>query len=132
LEKDVKGFSESAIDILLAYKWPGNVRQLRSTVRRAVLLANDIITDKHLDIDRALVFERSSSPKMTEILQKDFSYKDILHQQTVALEREMISRALEHTGGNKAKAARLLRIDYKTIHTKVKHLGITMKGKCHG
>jgi len=131
LVKDVKGFSESATDILLAYKWPGNVRQLRSTVRRAVLLADDIITDKHLDINRAPVSERSSSPKMTKILQEDFSYKDILHQQIVALEREMISQALEHTGGNKAKAARLLRIDYKTIHTKVKHLGITMKGKDH-
>jgi DNA-binding NtrC family response regulator len=131
LEKNVKGFSKSAIDILLAYKWPGNVRQLRSTVRRAVLLADDIITDKHLDIDRASVSERSSSPKMTKILQKDFSYKDILHQETAALEREIISKALEHTGGNKAKAARLLRIDYKTIHTKVKHLGIKMKGKGH-
>jgi len=132
LEKDVKGFSESAIDILLACKWPGNVRQLRSTVRRGVLLANDIITDKHLDIDRAPVSVWSSSPKMTKILQEDFSYKDILHQQTVALEREIISKTLEHTGGNKAKAARLLSIDYKTIHTKVKHLGITMKGKGHG
>ena len=132
LEKDVKGFSDSVIDILLAYKWPGNVRQLRSTVRRAVLLADDIITDKHLDIDTAPVFKRSSSPKMTNILQGDFSYKDILHQQIVALEREMISQALTHTGGNKAKAARLLCIDYKTIHTKIKHLGITMKGKGHG
>jgi len=132
LEKNVKGFSKSAIDILLVYKWPGNVRQLRSTVRRAVLLADDVITDKHLDIDRVPLSERSSSPKMTKILQKDFSYKDILHQQTAVLEREIISKALEYTGGNKAKAARLLRIDYKTIHTKVKHLGITMKGKGHG
>ncbi|MFH1124832.1 MAG: sigma-54 dependent transcriptional regulator [Pseudomonadota bacterium] len=131
LEKDVKGFSKSAIDSLLVYNWPGNVRQLRSTVRRAVLLADDIITDKHLDLYRTPVSERSSSQKMTKILQEDFSYKDILHQQIVVLEREMISQALEHTGGNKAKAARLLRIDYKTIHTKVKHLGITMKGKDH-
>ncbi|RJQ64298.1 MAG: sigma-54-dependent Fis family transcriptional regulator [Desulfobacteraceae bacterium] len=131
LEKNVKGFSESAIDILLACNWPGNVRQLRSTVRRAVLLADNIITDRHLDIDKAPVFERNASPKMTKILQGDFSYKDVLHQQTVALEREMISWAIEHTGGNKAKAARLLRIDYKTIHTKVKNLGIPMKGKGH-
>jgi len=132
LEKDVKGFSESAIDILLACKWPGNVRQLRSTVRRAVLLADDMITDRHLDIDRSAVFEWSSPPKLREILQGDFSYKDILHQHTVALEREMISRVLVHTRGNKAKAARLLCVDYKTIHTKVKHLGITMEGKGHG
>jgi len=131
LEKDVKGFSESAIDMLAACKWPGNVRQLRSTVRRAVLLANDIITDKHLDLNKAPVYKRSSIPKIIKILKNEFSYKDILRRQTVALEREMIFQALEHSGGNKAKAARLLRIDYKTIHTKIKHLGITMKGKDH-
>jgi len=157
LEKNVKGFSGSAIDILLAYKWPGNVRQLRSTVRRAVLLADDIITDKHLDIDkepvserrsfrravlladdiitdkhldidREPVSERRSFPELTKILKEDLLYKDILHRQTVALEREMISQALEHTGGNKAKAARLLHIDYKTIHTKIKKLSITIEG----
>ena len=132
LEKDVKGFSESVLDILIAYKWPGNVRQLRSTVRRAVLIADDIITDKHLDINRAPVSKQSLSPKIKKILQGDCSYKDILHQQIVALERDVISQALEYSGGNKAKAARLLRIDYKTIHTKIKHLGITMKGKGHG
>ncbi len=132
LEKKVKGFSKSAIDILIACKWPGNVRQLRSTVRRAVLLADDIITDKYLDIRRMLVFERSSSPKTTINVQKGFSYKDVLHQQTAALEREILSKALEYSGGNKAKAARLLRIDYKTIHTKVKHLGITVKEEGHG
>jgi DNA-binding NtrC family response regulator len=128
LEKNVKGFSGSAIDILLAYKWPGNVRQLRSTVRRAVLLADEIITDKHLDIDRAPVSEGRSFPELTKILKEDLLYKDILNQQTVDLERKMISQALEHTGGNKAKAARLLHIDYKTIHTKIRKLGITMEG----
>ncbi len=132
LGKDVKGFSESVLDILIAYEWPGNVRQLRSTVRRAVLLSDDIITDKHLDINRASVSKQSSTPKIKKILQGDCSYKDILHQQIGALERDVISQALEYSGGNKAKAARLLRIDYKTIHTKIKHLGITMKGKSHG
>jgi len=58
LEKDVKKFSELAIDILCTYAWPGNVRQLRSTVRRAVLLADDIITEKHLDINRTNVSKR--------------------------------------------------------------------------
>jgi DNA-binding NtrC family response regulator len=67
-----------------------------------------------------------------KIIQGDFSYKGILHQEMTAVEREIISQALDHTGRNKAKAARLLRIDYKTIHAKVKHLGIPMRGKGHG
>ena len=50
LNKTVTGFSESAVKALLSYPWSGNVRQLRSTIRRAVLLADRVVLDKHLDI----------------------------------------------------------------------------------
>ena len=53
LNKIARGFSESAINALLAYRWPGNVRQLRSTIRRAVLLTDDRITTDQLDIVHA-------------------------------------------------------------------------------
>ena len=46
----IKGFSPSAIEAMLAYRWPGNVRQLRSVVRRAVLMAEDIVTEEHLGL----------------------------------------------------------------------------------
>jgi two-component system nitrogen regulation response regulator GlnG len=49
LKKNVKGFSESALNVLFNYTWPGNVRQLRSTIRRATLLADEMIAEKHLD-----------------------------------------------------------------------------------
>ncbi len=52
LQKNVKGFSEYCLEALLSYNWPGNVRQLRSVIRRAVLLADDLITEKHLEIKR--------------------------------------------------------------------------------
>ena len=41
------------------------------------------------------------------------------------MEREVLLQTLRKTGGNKAKAARLLRVDYKTIQTKIKHYGIS-------
>ena len=50
LSKSIKGFSPPAIEAMLAYRWPGNVRQLRSVVRRAVLMAEDIITEEHLGL----------------------------------------------------------------------------------
>ncbi len=53
LQKEVRSFTEPAVDLLLAYHWPGNVRQLRSTIRRAVLLADNIITEQHLAIEVA-------------------------------------------------------------------------------
>ena len=50
LGKGIEGFSKEAMDALLTYDWPGNVRQFRSTIRRGVLLADDVITEKHLDM----------------------------------------------------------------------------------
>jgi DNA-binding NtrC family response regulator len=62
-----------------------------------------------------------------------FPLKDIVQQKTAALEREILLRVLRETGGNKAKASRLLHIDYKTIHLKLKEYGIlserTRKGE---
>jgi DNA-binding protein Fis len=47
-----------------------------------------------------------------------------VQQSATAVEREVLTQVLKYTGGNKAKASRLLKIDYKTIHEKVKKLGI--------
>jgi len=44
LKKNVRGFTEPAIEALLRYSWPGNVRQLRSVIRRAILLADEMVT----------------------------------------------------------------------------------------
>ncbi|MDP2657774.1 MAG: helix-turn-helix domain-containing protein, partial [Candidatus Deferrimicrobium sp.] len=54
--------------------------------------------------------------------------KDLVRRATIAVERTVLVRVLKETGGNKAKAARLLRIDYKTIHTKLKEYGIAVRG----
>lgn len=125
LNKNVRGFSESAIKDLMVFDWPGNVRQLRSTIRRAVLMADDLITEKHLDIMKRLTKTISAfSLKNQGILSKNLSLKEIVRQNTIAVEREVLVQTLNHTGGNKAKAARMLQIDYKTIHTKIKRLGL--------
>ena len=124
LKKYVKGFSESALNALLRYNWPGNVRQLRSTIRRAALLADDQIEEKHWDLIRADVPGMAFTPKVEGEPWKGLSLREIVHQSTSAVEREVLVHVLKVTGGNKAKAARLLKIDYKTIHEKVKKLGI--------
>jgi len=124
LNKQVKGFSESALNVLFSYNWPGNVRQLRSIIRRAALLADDVITERHLELKRVDVPGMAFTPKVQGTPWKNSSLKEILHQSVMAVEREVLSEVLKTTGGNKAKAARLLQIDYKTIHEKVKKLGI--------
>ena len=64
LKKEVRGFSGSALNVLFTYNWPGNVRQLRSTIRRAALLADDMITEKHLDLKRVAVSGLTSAPRV--------------------------------------------------------------------
>ena len=53
---------------------------------------------------------------------------EIVQHSVLAVEKEVLTEVLKFTGGNKARAARLLRIDYKTIHTKAKKFGIQKNG----
>ncbi len=115
----------------MSYNWPGNVRQFRSVIRRAVLLAEDIITEKHLDIKRAPVPGLAFTPKIQGTPWDEFSLREIVHHSVVTVEREVLIQVMKHTRGNKAKAARLLHVDYKTIHTKLKQFGINQSGGGH-
>lgn len=130
LNKNVRGITEAAIEGLLAHHWPGNVRQLRSTIRRAVLLADEVITEKHLDLhgENAPVPALKHSSSLPEHPWESLSFKEIVQHNTICIEREVLIKALRYAGGNKAKAARMLQIDYKTIHSKVKQFGISTEG----
>ena len=123
LQKNVQGFSHSCLEALLSYNWPGNVRQLRSVIRRAILLADDLIIEKHLDIQAEPVPGLALSLKVQGAPWQEMSLKEIVQRSVVSVEREVLSQALKYTQGNKAQAARLLQIDYKTMHTKLKQFG---------
>ena len=131
LNKSVKGFSEGAIEKLLNYHWPGNVRQLRSVTRRAVLLADHTITEKHIDITEKDTPAAEFMPRVSYKLWEELPLKEIVRQGTLSIEKEVLTEVLKHTGGNKAKAARILKMDYKTIHTKTKQYGIQVNGDVH-
>ncbi|MDE1465808.1 sigma-54-dependent transcriptional regulator [Spartinivicinus poritis] len=123
--KTVSGFSKGAENLLKNYSWPGNVRQLRMAVRRAILLSDEVITEEHIQLHSL-----NSKKGEVEIISlsgqyEDFSLKDIIRKNTESVERKVLTEVLELTQGNKAKAARLLQVDYKTIHTKLKKYGIS-------
>jgi two-component system nitrogen regulation response regulator GlnG len=133
LSKFVRGFSPPAVEAMLAYRWPGNVRQLRSIVRRGVLMAEDVISEEHLGLGlkngKPLVDEEQAERfSMPGQGRSDLSLREIVHSNTVHVERTAIADALRTAGGNKAKAARLLQVDYKTLHSKVKEYGIQVEG----
>ena len=102
LKKDVKGFDRETRKRLKAYPWPGNIRELKGVIKRAVLLAKgDWIISEDVDLP--------NSPRQTE----GYTLND---ERT---ERENIVKALEATGGDKKAAARLLGISRSTLYLKM-------------
>ncbi|MGB8705828.1 MAG: sigma-54 dependent transcriptional regulator [Gillisia sp.] len=111
LEKEVMGFSDEALEAFRNYNWPGNLRELKNMVKRAVLL-----TQESLIPLRVLPHEIASAEK------KDDSYGLFKNKN----EESLILDALEKAQGNKSKAARLLSIDRKTLYNKLKQYDIKL------
>jgi len=129
LGKDVEGFSDSVIQLLVTYDWPGNVRELRNVIRGAVLLAEGVIGPGEL---RLRTDASRIPPSSTDSYgEGPLSLKEIVLHSTVQIERSILAQALRRAGGNKAQAARMLGIDYKTIHTKMRQYGIQKEAIHH-
>ncbi|HBT10765.1 MULTISPECIES: sigma-54-dependent transcriptional regulator [Leeuwenhoekiella] len=113
LEKEVEGFSPDAVEALIQYSWPGNLRELKNIVKRMVLLAPAAVIPKEL-------LPREIRVAMIEDKKDDYALFNAKNEQ------ERILDALEKTGGNKSKAARLLDIDRKTLYNKLKQYDIKL------
>lgn len=111
--------TSAALDLLRAYHWPGNVRELRNVLRRAALTKSDMITP--LDLENSLS-DGGAPVAAAHQGAAGASLRQRVQGHVRAIERDAIVAALEQAGGNKAKAARLLGIDYKTYRTKLKLL----------
>ncbi|MCL6220496.1 sigma-54-dependent transcriptional regulator [Zunongwangia pacifica] len=111
LEKEVVGFTDDAVEAFKNYSWPGNLRELKNMVKRAVLLTQDkLIPMKVLPHEIATAEKREEDYGL-------FKNKN---------EEKLILEALEKTGGNKSKAARMLSIDRKTLYNKLKQYDIKL------
>jgi two-component system nitrogen regulation response regulator GlnG len=91
-------------------------------------VATETITEKDLNIKLSPVPGMAFSPKVQGTPWENASLNEIVQRSVLAVEKEVLTAVLKLTGGNKAKAARLLRVDYKTIHTKAKKFGIQQNG----
>jgi DNA-binding NtrC family response regulator len=127
LGRPCRKISEAAAQVLLRYSWPGNVRELRNVIRRAILLASDVIEPEHLSVLPGELSPASAlhaEPAPGDASRGDFSLKGIAEAAASDAERRAIQRVLQTTKGNKSEAARLLRTDYKTLYLKMKQYGI--------
>ena len=112
--------SQECMRRLMAYQWPGNVRQLENAVERAVAFAAGRaqidVSDLPTEIQQA---QEPSAPASSVTLPEDGVDLDAY---IASIERQLIERSLERTGGNKGQAARLLSLKRTTLVEKLKRL----------
>ena len=117
-------FSESALEELRAYPWPGNVREVQNCIERAVILCDgDTIHPRHLNLS----FRQPAAPAAIspwEQIDLSGSMADAVRRVTAEVERRKVELALKEAGGNKARAAELLQVPLKMFMVKLKELGI--------
>jgi Nif-specific regulatory protein len=114
--KSIRRISTPAIDMMMSYHWPGNIRELENCIERAVLLSNDGVIHGHQLPPSLQTAEASNTPPQGK-----------LQASLAALEHEMIVDALKSARGNCARAARLLGISERTIGLRISKYGIDSK-----
>jgi two-component system response regulator AtoC len=132
LRKGSMKLSPEAIESMLNYPWPGNIRELENVVERTVLLTDgDTIRPKDLPLEVQRVSERGERATSAADEDEDDSaenapggLKQQVREASAKLERELIVRALAQTGGNVTQAARLLKISRKSLQIKMKEFGL--------
>jgi len=111
----ITGFTKLALEALEKHSWPGNIRELRNVIERAILLeSTDKIGLNSIMLEQEESSEETLGAAFAKI--KDFSL--------AKAERELIFRALQETGWQKSRAAALLGITRATLYSKVKQYNI--------
>jgi Nif-specific regulatory protein len=114
--KYIKRVSTPAINMLMSYHWPGNIRELENCLEYAVLLSTD-----------GVIYGHNLPPTLQTPDGTGLTASGGLRMRVEALERDMIVDALKRSNGNVATAARNLEITPRMIRYKIKYLGIKPK-----
>ena len=113
LGKEVTGLTPDAMVQLLDYDWPGNVRELENVLERAMVIADDSqLSAEHLNLEQTRESRYIQAPAIIEGLSLKTAQK--------VVEKDLITRALQETGGNRTRASRLLEISHPSLLTKMK------------
>jgi len=140
LKKSITGVSDDALAALESHTWPGNIRELENVLERTILFTKgDRIERADLQLasaanDPASQSQSQAVPMLTpgaiagtdddDDAELSGSLKEAVRAETARVERELIVKALDETGGNVTQAARLLKISRKSLQMKMKEFGL--------
>jgi DNA-binding NtrC family response regulator len=121
LHKEVTGVDKMALAVMQAYRWPGNVRELRNTIERAMLMARGgplTLGDLPVELRMPAAAGRAGQAPVVDVeLGPDgIDIRDV--------ERALIVKALERTGGNQSRAAALLRMSRDQLRYRLRRYGL--------
>jgi DNA-binding NtrC family response regulator len=125
LGKPVPGVTAEALEALRSYPWPGNVRELRNALKRAAVLAEGPVTLRDLPGE----FRGRPAPTRPGMGGGPTTLKAVVRHVVETAERDLIVRTLERTRWNRAQAARMLGINYKTLYNKLKEYALLREGE---
>jgi len=143
--KEVQTVAPETLDLLRQYSWPGNVRELQSALKQALLQAvgptllpdflPDSLRDKDHALESAILLAKGKQlngsegfPALAQLVEDRLQsgtanlYEEVLRR----MERILLTRVLQHTGGNQLQAAKILGITRGSLRTKLRELGITI------
>ncbi len=144
LRKRIEGCTPEALAKLVAYPWPGNIRELENVIERAVLFCDEArISVKDLTHEvrgdgrtsatplpgavapvSAVAAQAGANVELAGGAHGEGGLREQVRAAMARLERDLIVRALQQTGGNVTRAARLLKISRKGLQLKMKELGL--------
>ena len=117
LNVKVAGISPAAMKLLLAYPWPGNIRELENVLEQAVVLSEGT------ELAEEALSDRLRQMEMT--VEAIYESDDLsVKRRSAQLERQLIQRALERTGGNRSKAGALLELSPRALRYKIQDYGL--------
>lgn len=115
-QRQIKGLTASARNLILNYSWPGNVRQLESAIERAILLCED---DEIQVEDLPIEIRQEGTPSAAfnfKLPPEGISFEE--------LEQSLITQAMEQTGWNITRAAKLLGLSFRTLQYRLEKFGL--------
>ena len=118
---DHKNFSDDALQSLLGYEWPGNIRELENLVERISVLVEENTVEVH-DLPQCMTgaAENQDAASVAAVFRNEIGFSDAVE----AYQKALISHAMNQAGGVKAKAAEILKMNRTTLVEKIKKMDI--------